>query len=93
MAEDHTPPAAPPAAETDPLRDMWLFILFAIGLVCFLFFAAPKGCSEALQEKSGAKQTRDSHAKTDENEKIRAPLATGGAATGSTTKREHDSHP
>jgi hypothetical protein len=51
MAEDHTPPAAPPAAEPDPLRDMWLFILFAIGLVCFLFFAAPKGCSEALQER------------------------------------------
>ena len=51
MAEDHTQPAPVEEPEQDPLRDMWLFILFAIGVLCFVLFAAPKGCSEALQSK------------------------------------------
>ena len=51
MAEDHTQPAPVEEPEKDPLRDMWLFILFAIGILCFVLFAAPKGCSEALQSK------------------------------------------
>ncbi len=80
MAEDHTPPAAPPAAEHDPLRDMWLFILFTIGLICFLFFAAPKGCSEALQEKPGVKQQRESQSKPEGRERP-APLPRSGGHT------------
>ena len=51
MAEDHTQPAPVEEPEKDPLRDMWLFILFAIGVLCFVLLAAPKGCSEALQSK------------------------------------------
>jgi len=51
MAEDHIQHAPVEEPEKDPLRDMWLFILFAIGILCFVLFAAPKGCSEALQGK------------------------------------------
>src|SRR5215510_3643620 len=58
MAEDHPQPAPVEEPEKDPLRDMWLFILFAIGVLCFVLFAAPKGCSEALQNKQKRRKQR-----------------------------------
>lgn len=52
MAEDHTPHSQTEEQEDDRLLDIWLFTLFALGILIFVLLAAPKGCDEALQEKA-----------------------------------------
>lgn len=53
MAADPTPHSQPEEREDDRLLDMWLFTLFALSVLIFVLFAAPKGCQDALQEKGG----------------------------------------
>ena len=53
MAEDHTPHSQGEEREDDRLLDIWLFTLFALSVLIFVLFVAPKGCHEALQEKGG----------------------------------------
>lgn len=54
MAEDHTPHAPGEEREDDRLLDIWLFTFFALSILIFILFAAPRGCHEALQEKGAA---------------------------------------
>jgi outer membrane protein OmpA-like peptidoglycan-associated protein len=53
MATDHTPHPAVEEHEDDRLLDIWLFTLFALGVLIFVLFVAPRGCGEALREKEG----------------------------------------
>ena len=57
MATDHTSPSTGEEREDDKLLDIWLFTLFALGVLIFVLFAAPRGCGTALQEKPGRPQT------------------------------------
>jgi hypothetical protein len=49
MAEDHTTQPPVEEHEDDRLLDMWLFTFFALGVLIFLLFTAPRGCGQALQ--------------------------------------------
>jgi hypothetical protein len=53
MAEDPTSHSPVEEREDDRLLDIWLFTFFALSVLIFVLFAAPKGCHEALQEKGG----------------------------------------
>lgn len=57
MATDHTSQSTVEEREDDKLLDIWLFTLFALGVLIFVLFAAPRGCGTALQEKPGRPQT------------------------------------
>jgi len=57
MATDHTPPPQGEEREDDRLLDIWLFTLFALGVLIFVLFAAPKGCQDALQENGSGVKT------------------------------------
>jgi hypothetical protein len=52
MAEEHTPQITSEEHEDARLLDIWLFTLFALGVLIFALFTAPRGCGEALQEKT-----------------------------------------
>ncbi|HXG20783.1 MAG TPA: hypothetical protein VNN62_17130 [Methylomirabilota bacterium] len=52
MAEEPTPHDSSDEREDDRLRDIWLFTLFALGVLIFALFTAPRGCGEALQERN-----------------------------------------
>ncbi len=49
MATDRTSHTPPEEHEDDPLRDIWLFTLVALGLLSFFLLTAPRGCGEALR--------------------------------------------
>ncbi|MBI3245110.1 MAG: OmpA family protein [Deltaproteobacteria bacterium] len=49
MTTDHTPRTPAEEREDDPLRDIWLFTLVALGLLSFFLLTAPRGCGEALR--------------------------------------------
>ena len=49
MAEDHSTQPPGEEHEDDRLLDIWLFTLFALGVLIFLLFTAPRGCGKALQ--------------------------------------------
>jgi len=51
MAADHTPHSPVEEREDDRLLDIWLFTLFALGVLIFVLFTAPRACHDALQEK------------------------------------------
>lgn len=52
MATDYTPRTPAEEREDDPLRDIWLFTLLALGLLSFFLLTAPRGCGDALREKN-----------------------------------------
>lgn len=56
MATEHTPHPQPEEREDDRLLDIWLFTFFALGVLIFALFAAPKGCHNALLEKAAPQQ-------------------------------------
>ena len=43
MAEDHSTQPPVEEHEEDRLLDIWLFTLFALGVLIFLLFVAPRG--------------------------------------------------
>jgi outer membrane protein OmpA-like peptidoglycan-associated protein len=57
MATEHTPHSTGDEREDDQLLDIWLFTLFALGVLIFVLFTAPRGCGNALQETVGRPMT------------------------------------
>jgi outer membrane protein OmpA-like peptidoglycan-associated protein len=52
MATENSSHSTVEEREDDRLLDIWLFTLFALGVLIFVLFAAPRGCETALQEKA-----------------------------------------
>ena len=65
MAEDHTPHSQAEEQEDDRLLDIWLFTMFALCVLIFVLFAAPKGCHDTLQEQGGDLTTKAAQNSTD----------------------------